>query len=164
MPVNTKDLNAITITQEQPDTPEAITLIQALDDYLEPLYPIENRHGLSVKRLLEEKVAFFILRYQGKAVGCGGVQFFGREYAELKRMYVRSDYQRLGLGTKLLEHLETYVQSLGINVLRLETGIYQRDAIRLYERMGYYKIGPFGDYKASPLNLFLEKTILPVSV
>jgi putative acetyltransferase len=42
-------------------------------------------------------------------------------------------------------------------VLRLETGIYQPEARRLYERYGFQRIPPFGDYAEGPFHLFYEK-------
>jgi hypothetical protein len=45
-------------------------------------------------------------------------------------------------------------------VLRLETGIYQLEAIGLYERCGFQRIPPFGDYKADPLSVFFEKRLV----
>jgi putative acetyltransferase len=41
----------------------------------------------------------------------------------------------------------------------LETGIHQAPAIRLYERAGFRRILPFGDYKEDSLSLFYEKRI-----
>ena len=152
-------MKSITITQQRPDTPEAQALIEELETYLASLYPIEARYGLSVARLLEEQVAFFVLRVDHLPAGCGGVKFYGKAYAELKRMYVRPGYQGQGLGQMILAHLEEHARSLGIQIMRLETGIYQEAAIRLYERMGYRKRRPFGDYRAGPLNLFFEKSL-----
>ena len=147
----------ITIKPERPDTPVARKLIDELERILAPLYPVESRHGLSVDRLLEEQVDFFVARQENTPVGCGGLKFFGREYAELKRMYIRPQYQGLGLGKKILVHLEEYARTRGINILRLETGIHQQSAIGLYRRMGYQEIPPFGNYKEDPLSLFFEK-------
>lgn len=152
-------MHAIIITQERPDTLDARTLIEELEDHLASLYPIEARYGLSVARLLEENVAFFILRYDDLPVGCGGVKCFGKAYAELKRMYVRPSYQGIGLGKKILARLEAYASSQRISTMCLETGIYQESAIQLYERMGYQTRVPFGDYQAGPYNLFYQKSI-----
>jgi NADPH:quinone reductase-like Zn-dependent oxidoreductase len=44
----------------------------------------------------------------------------------------------------------------GVNVLRLETGIHQTEAIGLYESFGFVQIPPFGDYKEDPLSRFYE--------
>ncbi len=97
--------------------------------------------------------------YDDLPVGCSGIKFFEKEYAELKRMYVRPNYQGMGLGKKMLKHLETHAQSQGTLILRLETGIHQKAAILLYEQLGYHKIPPFGDYEEGPFNLFYEKSI-----
>ena len=45
------------VTAERPDTPDAVTLITELEAVLEPLYPSESRHGLSVERLISERTA-----------------------------------------------------------------------------------------------------------
>ena len=152
-------MSSIRITNERPDTLEVRELIEELDHHLTSLYPIEVRYGLSISRLLEEKVAFFVLHYDDLPVGCGGIQCIGKDYAELKRMYVRPSYQRMGLGKKIVAHLEAYAQNQRIPIIRLETGIYQESAIRLYEQMGYQKIASFGDYQDGPFNLFFEKSI-----
>ena len=86
------------ITAERPDTPDAIQLIEELDGELGPLYPIESQHGYSIEKLLKRNVAFFVTRHEHIAAGCGGIQLFGREYGEVKRMYVRPAFRGLGLG------------------------------------------------------------------
>ena len=148
------------ITPERPDSPEAIALIEELEAELEPLYPRASRHGYSVERLISENVAFFLIREDDIPAGCGGVKLFGTEYGEIKRMYVRPQFRGSGLARLMLEHLENYARSHGVAVLRLETGIHQQAAIRLYERMGFQSIPPFGDYKEDPLSRFYEKRIL----
>ncbi len=138
---------------------DARTLITELEAYLDPLYPAESRHGLSVGQLLRKKVAFFIVRQDGVAAGCGGVQLFGTDYGEVKRMYIRPHYRGLGLAKLMLDHLESYARHHEVKLLRLETGIYQSEAIGLYERMGFQSIPPFGAYQADPLSRFYEKQI-----
>jgi GNAT superfamily N-acetyltransferase len=145
------------IVAERPDTVEATTLIRELDGYLAPLYPPESRHGFPVEKLLREAVAFFVLRHDGMPAGCGGVQLFGTAYGEIKRMYVRPQFRGLGLGKLMLQHLADYARHHGVTVLRLETGIYQPEAIGLYERCGFQRIPPFGSYQEDPLSVFYEK-------
>jgi putative acetyltransferase len=147
------------ITAERPDTTDAITLITELEAHLSPLYPSESRHGLSVEQLLIEDVAFFLLRSNGIPASCGGIKLFGAEYGEIKRMYVRPQFRGLGFGILMLNHLADYAQSQGVALLRLETGVHQREAIGLYERMGFHRILPFGHYKEDPLSLFYEKRL-----
>ena len=76
-------------------------------------------------------------------------------------MYFASLYPaeaRYGLSVARL--LKDHARSLAIPIMRLETGVYQEAAIRLYESMGYQARGPFGDYRAGPLNIFYEKTLV----
>ncbi len=78
-----------TIRAERPDSAEATLLIAELEAYLAPQYPEESRHGYSVSKLLREQVFFYVMRHAGVAAGCAGIQLFGDEYAEIKRMYDR---------------------------------------------------------------------------
>ena len=148
-----------TITAERPDSPEAAALILELEGVLEPLYPQTSRHGYSIDKLLRQGVAFFVARREGAPAGCGGVQLFGAEYGELKRMYVRPRFRGLGVARDMLAHLADYCRQRGVTLLRLETGIYQVEAIGLYERFGFQRIPPFGPYQADPLSLCYEKKI-----
>ena len=147
------------IAPERPDSADAVILITELEAHLEPLYPAASRHGYSVEKLIAQGVVFFVLRHDGTPAGCGGIQLFGTEYGELKRMYVRPQFRGLGFGNLLLDHLADYARARGVGLLRLETGIYQPAAIRLYERMGFQRIPPFGAYFEDSLNLFYEKRI-----
>jgi putative acetyltransferase len=150
---------SVTITPERPDSADAVALITELEAHLDPIYPAKSRHGYSVEKLIAQSVAFFVLRDNGTAAGCGGVQLFGTEYGELKRMYVRPEFRGLGFGQLLLDHLAAYALGQCAGLLRLETGIHQAAAIRLYERAGYQRIPPFGEYVEDPLSLFFEKRI-----
>ena len=147
------------ISPERPDSAEARALIADLDAELEPLYARKSRHGYSVDKLLAEEVAFFVLRHDGAPAGCGGVKVFDGEYAEVKRMYVRPAFRGLGLAKAMLDHLTGYARGHGVALLRLETGIHQHAAIRLYESAGFYRIPPFGDYFVDPVSLCYEKPL-----
>jgi GNAT superfamily N-acetyltransferase len=149
----------VTINPERPDTPEAIALIDELEAILAPGYPPESRHGYSVQKLIDQGVAFFVIRVDGTPAGCGGVQLFGAEYGELKRMYVRPAFRGLGLAKRLIDTLSDHARANAVTLLRLETGIYQHEAVGLYERLGFARVGPFGSYKLDPLSIFYEKSL-----
>lgn len=148
-----------TIVRERPDTADAIPLIDELEAELAALYPAASRHGYSVEKLLMQNVAFFVTRVDGRPAGIGGIQLFGREYGELKRMYVRPAFRGRGLANLMLERLSAHATEHGVTLLRLETGVYQTAAIALYERWGFRRIPPFGEYQADPLSLCFEKPI-----
>jgi GNAT superfamily N-acetyltransferase len=150
---------ALHIAPERPDTEDAKALIRELDAHLIPLYPSESRHGYPIEKLILEGVSFFVMRYNEELAGCGALKLFPGEYAEVKRMYVRPQFRGKGFGKMMLDHLAAFAREQGILLLRLETGIHQPEAMGLYERMGFQRIGPFGDYVDDPLSLFYEKHI-----
>ena len=130
----------ITILEVSPDAPEAVALINELDDHLNQLpYPERSRHAYSIDKLVREGVAFFVAQYEGQSAACGGIKLFDGDYGEVKRMYVRPVYRGLGLGKAMLNHLADYARERRINLLRLETGIYQKEAIGLYDRYGFQR-------------------------
>ncbi len=149
----------LVFTLERPDTSDAIQLIIELESGLAQNYAPESRHGYSIEKLIRENVAFFVARADEVPVGCGGVQLFGTEYAEVKRMYVRPQFRGAGFSKQILNHLTEYTRQHGLTVLRLETGIYQKEAIGLYEKMGFQRIPPFGPYRDDPVSVCYEKRL-----
>ena len=151
----------IIIEAVRADTAEAVGLIGELDSYLQSFpYPPESCHAFSVDKLVREAVAFFMARVEWEPAGCGGVKLCGTEYGEVKRMYVRPTYRGLGLGKALLEHVAAYARERHVTVLRLETGIYQAEAIGLYERCGFQRCPPFGEYVEDPMSVYFERTLV----
>ena len=149
----------VVVTMERPDSADAAALITELDAVLTPLYPTESRHGLSVERLIAEAVAFYVLRSDGTPAACGGIKLFGTDYGEVKRMYVRPQFRGSGFAKLILNHLADHARAHGVSLLRLETGIHQKEAIGLYEGLGFRRIPPFGPYKPDPVSLCYEKRI-----
>jgi len=150
----------IQIVEVPPDSTDAVQLIGELDDHLlaHP-YPPQSRHAFSVDKLVREGVVFFISYYEGQLAGCGGVKMFD-DYGEVKRMFVRPMHRGKGLGKAMLNRLAEYAQSNGAKLLRLETGIYEVEAIGLYESWGFSRRRPFGEYLEDPLSVYLEKQLL----
>jgi ribosomal protein S18 acetylase RimI-like enzyme len=153
---------SVSFTLERPDTTDAMALIGELQEHLESFYPPESRHGFSVQKLIEQQVAFFVVRVDGAPAGCGGIKIFTEAappFGELKRMYVRPAFRGRGLGERLIGCLTAHAQAGGITLLRLETGIHQQAAIRLYERAGFRRITPFPPYRDDPLSLCYERAL-----
>ena len=100
-----------------------------------------------------------MLRADQTPASCGGIKLVGSEYGEIKRMYVRPAFRGLGFGKMMLNHMAEYARAHAIMLLRLETGIYQHEALRLYEHMGFVRIPPFGPYTNDPLSLCYEKRL-----
>jgi putative acetyltransferase len=147
------------IRRESPDQPEVISLIAELDAYQDTLYPPESRHSLDLESLKKSNVLFFVARDDTKqAIGCGAV-VLNDSYGEIKRMYVNPTCRGKGVARGLLGALESASLNAGCNLLKLETGPFQPEALALYASFGYTRRGPFSNYTDDPLSVFMEKRL-----
>jgi putative acetyltransferase len=150
----------IAIQPADPREPEVRRLVEELDRYQMALYPAESNHLLDIETLAQPQMRFFSVAVDGKIVGCGGI-WLHEDYAEVKRVYVHPEARGLGLAKKIMARLEDEARSAGRTVARLETGIWQPEALGLYQALGYADRGPFGDYPTDdPLSVFMEKQLV----
>lgn len=147
------------IQLEPANQPEVLALIDALDAHQKPLYPAESHHGIDVQALSQPGVLFAVVRDEAaQAVACGGV-VLGPQWGEVKRMFVLPAWRGRGVSRELLQFLEQQARARGCRVLMLETGILQPEALGLYERAGFARRGPFGDYAEDPFSVFMQKEL-----
>jgi putative acetyltransferase len=151
--------DTLTIRQEPPDQPDVIRLIAALDAQMTALYPAESNHLLDVAALSDPAVSFLVVRDDRAAIGCGAILRDPRGWGEIKRMYVRPDQRGRGIGRRVLAELEKLARDARWQLLRLETGIHNAEALALYRRAGFIERGAFGGYAADPLSVFMEKRV-----
>ena len=154
-------MGVIEIRREDLTSATAQALIAGLNSELRSRYPED---GVSYFRLDPDEVrpgrgAFLIAYVDGMPVGCGAVRSIEDGAAEIKRMYVVPAFRQRGVAKRVLDALEDEARNLGITRLLLETGPRQPEAIALYEKAGYVARSPFGEYDASPLNVFFEKRL-----
>ena len=152
-------IDTVTIRPEPPDQPDVIPLIEALDAQMTALYPPESNHLLDIAALSDPAVTFLVVRDEADAVGCGAVLRDPRGWGEVKRMYVRPDQRGRGTGRRMLAEIEGVARNARLPLLRLETGIHNTEALALYRRAGFVECGPFGDYAADPLSVFMDKRV-----
>ena len=152
------------ITFENPDQPEVIELIAELDAYQDTLYPPESRHALDLASLRQSNVLLAVARdADARAVACGAAVLHSG-FGEIKRMYVHPRARGRGVARAMLAMLEAGAVWRDCDLLRLETGPRQPEAIALYAACGYVTRGPFADYRDDPLSVFMEKRIIQTSV
>lgn len=147
------------IRQEAPRQDEVIDLLNQSDVYAQSLYPAESNHLVDLETLEKPDVIFLVARQDGAAVGCCALVTAGDGSGEIKRMFVDPKARGMRAGRALLDAIEQAARTAGLTVVRLETGIYQPEAISLYRTAGYRDIEPFGSYKPDPLSLFMEKIL-----
>ena len=116
-----------------------------------------------MEKLFQPDVRFFTARLDGETAACGGVGFYDG-YAELKRMYTKPEARGRGVAQALLARLEQEARAAGHSRLMIETGIYQHEAMRFYEKAGFARCGAFGPYAAMAPNAiatsaFYEKAL-----
>lgn len=146
------------ISLEHPSAPDVLALLEQSDAYMASLYPPESNHMLDAASLSRGHVRFFVAR-RGLALGCGALVMDDAGGAEIKRLFVSGAARGHGVGRLLLGRLEACAIEEGVHTLRLETGIYQPEALGLYESAGYVTRGPFGAYVLDPYSVFMEKQL-----
>jgi len=149
---------AITLAVESPRQAEVTRLLEALDAYQGALYTPESNHFLDVEALAAPNVRFIVARCGAAAVGCGALRIDG-DCGELKRMYVVPEARGQRLGRRILDRIEAEARREGLGCLRLETGIYQPEALGLYRSAGYAEREAFAPYAPDPLSVFMEKIL-----
>lgn len=149
----------LTIAIESPRQDGVIRLLDMSTAYAESLYPAESNHLLDLASLEKPEVTFWVARLEGEIVGCCSLVEAGDGTAEIKRMFVDPVARGQRVAQKLMDVLEEKASQRRLTAVRLETGIYQPEAIALYRKFGYVEIEPFGDYQPDPLSLFMEKAL-----
>jgi len=155
--------DAVTVERTDVRSPGARALIEALNAELLSRYPEPgtDHFELDADEVAPGRGAFLIASRAGEAVGCGAVRRIDPGTGEIKRMYVSPPARGFGLGRTVLAALEAEARALGLVRLVLETGVRQPEAIALYERAGFSRIGPFGAYEAHALSVFMGKDLRP---
>ncbi|MFD1744326.1 GNAT family N-acetyltransferase [Rhizobium helianthi] len=152
-------MEEIVIRRESPRQDGVLRLLALSDAYAASLYPAESNHMLPIEELEMANVSFFVARRGEEILGCASLVRSNDDTSEIKRMYVDEAARGLRLGKRLLDALEAEARHHRVSVMRLETGIYQPEAINLYRKAGFVEIEPFGSYKLDPLSIFMQKSL-----
>ncbi|OYQ35926.1 hypothetical protein CHU95_06610 [Niveispirillum lacus] len=147
----------LTIEPAQPDTPDAIPLINALSADLAARFGSDGRGGLAGWDAVADRSLFALARLDGVAVGCGAVRPFDGEVAEIKRMYAVPG--SAGVGASILAFLEAGARHLGYRRLLLETRWANERAVAFYRRHGYRITANYGPYANRPESACLSKIL-----
>jgi ribosomal protein S18 acetylase RimI-like enzyme len=95
-----------------------------------------------------------LARVEGAAAGATGLRLEssdqGRRVCEMKRLYARPRFRRLGLGRRLTETLIAAACDLGYAAMRLDTMPSMVTATALYRTLGFR---PIANYNQGPAEL-----------
>ncbi|MCC5648434.1 GNAT family N-acetyltransferase [Nostoc sp. XA013] len=90
-------------------------------------------------------------QYEAKIAGCACLRKIGEDIGEIKRMYVRPEFRRKGIGRALLETIINEASNIGYSKIRLDSAPFAKEAHTLYRVFGFQDIEPY-----------LEKTEIPL--
>jgi putative acetyltransferase len=141
--------------------PDILALIAALDAWQSQLYPQESNHLLELSEIAGSSLILLAVRHHNaETIGCGAVVLNEDGSGEMKRVYIDERHRGQKLGETLIMALEKAARERGCHTLRLETGIKQPAAIKLYTRCGYQERSAFAPYAEDPLSIFMEKGLV----
>jgi GNAT superfamily N-acetyltransferase len=138
--------------------PDAQALIESVQAEYVVRYGSQDESPIDGRDFEDPLGQFFVAYLDGAPVATGAwrrssVRALGADVtAEVKRMYVVPAAQRRGIARRMLAHLEQTAAAAGVEVMVLETGAKQPEAIALYTSAGYEPIPGFGHYCGSELS------------
>jgi putative acetyltransferase len=149
------------LLRERFDAPDVTALAAAQQAELRGVYEDEGDIGPAREAHMFEPPdgAFFVVREDGRAVGCGGIARFDEQRGEVKRMYVVPAHRGRGLGRLILDAIEAEARELGYRGLVLETGDLQHEAVGLYRSVGFMPIPCYGVYASRTTSVCYEKVL-----
>lgn len=109
--------------------------IQHYDDEIE--HP-DHKYGPPNGRL-------YLALWNGQAAGCAALRQISQSECEMKRLYVRPEYQGNGIGDALVAQIIDDARSIGYSHLKLDTFPFLTRAIVMYRNLGFYEIPKYND-------------------
>jgi ribosomal protein S18 acetylase RimI-like enzyme len=96
--------------------------------------------------------------YQGNAAGCVALRQIDKKICEMKRLFVRPQFRRYGIGRTLAEAVIERAKKAGYTRMRLDTAPIMDAARDLYNSLGFKEIDA---YRYNPLKgaVFMELTL-----
>jgi putative acetyltransferase len=113
-----------------------------------------------LKKYVHPGGCILLARIDDKAAGCIALKPLDDKGAvcEMKRLYVRPEYRKTGLGRVLVARLLQLATNKGFEKMQLDTLKRLQPAIRLYEQFGFTYTTP---YYANPISdvVYMEKQL-----
>jgi putative acetyltransferase len=104
---------------------------------------------------LPPRGALLLAFQEGEVAGCGAFRPWTAECCELKRMFVRPPFRGKGIGRTLAAVLLSRAREAAYRSVRLDTLDFMREAVALYQSLGFRRIERYYD-NPHPGALFFE--------
>jgi GNAT superfamily N-acetyltransferase len=100
---------------------------------------------------------------ESQAIGIACLKRIREDIGEIKRMYVRPEFQGKGIGRVLLESLVAEAKQIGYATIRLDSARFMKSAHSLYRSAGFQVIEPYPESEIPPQFqkhwVFMEKKL-----
>jgi len=137
-----------------------VMLCHKLDEYLNEIVGGEKQRKEYVQYNALEDIHDVILIYDDKRpIACAGFKLYDGDIAEVKRVFLTTEYRGKGISKLLMSALEDKAKRQGYSSLILETGRPLSSAIGLYQKIGYRIIDNYGEYKDMRESICMRKDI-----
>lgn len=114
----------------------------SIQNYDSELEHLEDKYGMPGGRL-------FLAYFDKQLAGCIGLRKIDDENCEMKRLYVRAEFRGKKIGEYMAEEIIKIAREIGYSYMLLDTLPFLHSAIKLYERLGFYRIE---SYNNSPMD------------
>lgn len=152
----------ITVIRTTSDNQDFEKLVIALDAYLAILDGEDHAFYAQFNKTNLLKNA--VIAYENETpVGIGAYKEYDSETVEMKRMYTLPEFRGKGIASKILSELELWAKEENYKTAVLETGFMQKDAISLYQKLGYVITENYGQYKGVENSICMKKTLWKIS-
>jgi putative acetyltransferase len=130
---------------------KAIAIDLCFQNFAEELAGLPGKYAPPAGRLL---LAF----EGGRVAGCVAVRPIAEGICEMTRLYVPSAFRGKGIGRRLAQASLAAADEIGYQRMRLDTLASMKEAIALYESLGFVRIAPYY-HNPSPQAVFMERTL-----
>lgn len=89
------------------------------------------------KYYTENNGDFEVIEFKGEIIGSYGIYKIDDETCELRKMYLKKEFQGLGLGNIMLENSLRLAMNLNYKKITLQTNSVLYKAIKLYKKYGF---------------------------
>lgn len=116
---------------------------------------LNGRHSIYCN--IDDFFEYFWCLFDGEdMVGTVALKRLNEERCELKSLYLLEQYHKKGLGHELLKTAIAAAQQNGYKEMYLDTLSSSKQAISLYEKMGFVRIGRYNDNDAADIFMALK--------
>ncbi len=129
----------------------------------EPWITLRRTFGDVIKIIEDDASEVHLMKLQSTTIGFAIIKMRGAFVGYIQSVVIESRYRGKGLGELFMGYLERRILSEQPNIF-ICVSSFNRDAKRLYERLGYETIGELKDYIVRGYSeILMRKTISPLS-